>query len=123
MFFFPGMSVPSYDVKIDGNGAATYEPQGAPHRMQGHRDKEEWQQRDPDTAKTTEAQMAKLQQLMLSSEFSDDEVSDTDDWLYSAAATEAKCTLLIDRALHRIRSRDARKEASQQRRKQYHRNK
>ena len=121
MFFFSGMSVPSYDVKIDDNGAATYEPQGAPHRMQGHR--EEWQQRDPETAKPTEAQIAKLQQLMLSSEFSDDEVSDTDDWLYSAGATEAKCAILIDRAIHRIRSRDARREASKTRREQYHKNK
>ena len=121
MFFFPGMSVPSYDVKIDDEGQASYSPQGTPHRMQGHR--EEWKQRDPETAKPTEAQIAKLQQLMLSSEFSDDEVSDTDDWLYSAAATEAKCATLIDRAINRIRGRDARKEASQQRREKYHRSK
>ena len=46
MFFFPGMSVPSYDVEIDEDGGATYTPQGAPHRMQGHR--EEWQQKDPE---------------------------------------------------------------------------
>ena len=121
MFFFPGMTFPSYDVAIDAAGQATYTPQGTPHRMQGHR--KEWKQRDPEQSPPTQKQIAKLQQLMLSSEFSDDEVSDTDDWLYSAEATEAKCATLIDRALHRIRSRDARKEASQQRRKQYHRNK
>ena len=121
MFFFPGMSVPSYDVEIDEDGGATYTPQGTPHRMQGHR--EEWQQKDPEQSPPTEAQIAKLQQLMLSSEFSDDEVSDTDDWLYSAAATEAKCAVLIDRALSRIRNRDARKTASKTRREKYHRNK
>ena len=121
MFFFPGMSVPSYEVEIDDKGEATYTPQGNEHRMQGHR--EAWKQKDPEQSPPSTAQIAKLQQLMLSSEFSDDEVSDTDDWLYSAAATEAKCATLIDRAISRIRSRDARKEASQARREQYHRNK
>ena len=119
MFFFPGMSIPSYEVEIDDKGEATYTPQGNEHRMQGHR--EAWQQRDPEQSPPTQKQIALLQKLMLSSVFTDDEVSDADDWMYSDKATEAAMSKLIERALQRIQARDDRKKKSQERRERYQR--
>ena len=113
MFFFPGMSVPSYDVEIDADGGATYTPQGVPHRMQGHR--EEWQQKDPEQSPPTEAQIAFLQKLMLSHAFSDKEVEDAEEWMYSDKASEAAMSRLIDRAKQRLDDQKERQKSSEQR--------
>ena len=115
--FFLGSVIPSYDVHIDGSGQATYTPK-EDHRMAGHR--EQWQQRDPANSPPTQKQIAFLQKLMLSSEFTDKEVEDAEDWMYSDRATEAAMSQLIDKAKRRLEARKGRQAASERRKQQFH---
>ena len=117
MFFFPGMTFPKYEVAIDAAGQATYTPQGTPHRMRGHR--KEWKQRDPEQSPPTQKQIAFLQKLMLSHAFSDKEVEDAEDWMYSDKATEAAMSRLIDRAKQRLDDQKARQKSSDKRKAKY----
>ena len=51
-------------------------------------------------------QKALLSKLILSSEFSDKETEDTINWLKSTRATTHGASILIDRALKRLKARD-----------------
>ena len=65
----------------------------------------------------SEKQKGLLQKLILSSEFSEEEVEATEKWVSSEGATMHGAKILIDRALGRIKARDDRKRASEARKR------
>ena len=82
--------------------------------------RERWEQRDPSQSPPTTKQRALLDKLLLSEEFSAEEVEAAKDWQDSAECTEEKMSALISRALHRIKVRKSRREDAKRRKAQYH---
>ena len=64
-------------------------------------------------------QAAFLEKLMLSSEFSEDEADRTYAFLKSDRCTQHLCSKVIERALDRIKARDAKRSASGDRKAAY----
>lgn len=65
--------------------------------------------------RATERQKALLSKLTLSSAFTSREAEDTARWLNSRSATKQTASVLIDRALGRIKAKDDRVKASRKR--------
>ena len=78
---------------------------------------------DQATEKPTPRQRHRLRQLLLSSVFTAEEAHRASVWLASPAATKDRASEVIDDALARIKARDNAKEASADRRAEYHANK
>lgn len=66
-------------------------------------------------SRATERQKALLRKLTLSSAFTSREAEDTARWLISPSATKQTASVLIDRALGRIREKNDRTKAAQAR--------
>ena len=75
------------------------------------------------TEKPSAEQRAFLSKLILSSTFTAEEAHRTAIWLNSPRATKEKATEIIDKALARIKKRDADRKASADRKAAFHENK